>query len=333
MGLDIWNPWHGCHKVSAGCANCYMYYLDEYRGRPEWSDRVFKTGKFKLPLRKTKDKQYKLKPGQTIRVNMTSDTFIPEASEWLPEFWQIIAKRTDLIFYILTKRPERILQSLPPDWDNGYENVILNITTENQELFDKRWPVFAQIPAKHKGICCAPLLGPIDITPALQSGQIEEISAGGENYNNPRPCDFDWIGYLSKRCLQYKTNFCWYESGTRFVYRGIEMHWPKKADQATIAYFSKQNLYFGKPNYILKSPADGHVLTQDELYKPVYNLKHCAFCARRMQCNGCLNCGDCCTQPVLVNLQELLQAEQEILQTNPPLTYQIYIQRGQHIFK
>ncbi len=20
-----WNPWQGCHKVSAGCTHCYMY--------------------------------------------------------------------------------------------------------------------------------------------------------------------------------------------------------------------------------------------------------------------------------------------------------------------
>jgi len=25
---DIWNPWHGCHKCSEGCLNCYFYYLD-----------------------------------------------------------------------------------------------------------------------------------------------------------------------------------------------------------------------------------------------------------------------------------------------------------------
>ncbi len=26
--MVIWNPWHGCHKVSEGCAHCYMYFLD-----------------------------------------------------------------------------------------------------------------------------------------------------------------------------------------------------------------------------------------------------------------------------------------------------------------
>ena len=30
--MIIWNPWHGCHKVSEGCAHCYMYFLDGKRG-------------------------------------------------------------------------------------------------------------------------------------------------------------------------------------------------------------------------------------------------------------------------------------------------------------
>ena len=30
--MIIWNPWHGCHKVSEGCQHCYMYFLDGKRG-------------------------------------------------------------------------------------------------------------------------------------------------------------------------------------------------------------------------------------------------------------------------------------------------------------
>ena len=30
--MIIWNPWHGCHKVSEGCLHCYMYFLDGKRG-------------------------------------------------------------------------------------------------------------------------------------------------------------------------------------------------------------------------------------------------------------------------------------------------------------
>jgi len=30
---DTWNPWHGCKKISEGCANCYMYFLDQMRAQ------------------------------------------------------------------------------------------------------------------------------------------------------------------------------------------------------------------------------------------------------------------------------------------------------------
>ena len=43
---DIWNPWHGCKKISPGCANCYMYTLDKQRGKMV---RIF-TGQKILPI-------------------------------------------------------------------------------------------------------------------------------------------------------------------------------------------------------------------------------------------------------------------------------------------
>lgn len=328
MGLDIWNPWHGCHKISAGCQNCYMYAMDAYRGRPEWSGQVFRTGKFKLPLKKNRDKTFKIQPGQRIRVNMTSDTFIEEAEPWLPEFWDIIRARPDVIFWILTKRPERILRSLPPDWGDGYHNVSLNITAENQEAFSERWPVFADVPARHKGICCAPLLGVIDMEDALGSGQIEEVLAGGENYENPRYCDFEWVKYLAEQCRYFKTNFCWYESGTRFWYGGRMHVYPKKADQAAIAYFSNVNQKYYDPTYRMFDPKDGHLLEPGELYssRKYYNADHCTFCANRMLCNGCLSCGDCCGPILPVNLKDLWKIENHLIKNNAPNVLSIFRQ-------
>lgn len=29
----VWNPWHGCHQYSEGCANCYMFRRDESIGK------------------------------------------------------------------------------------------------------------------------------------------------------------------------------------------------------------------------------------------------------------------------------------------------------------
>lgn len=28
----LWNPWHGCHKISEGCKHCYVYRGDARRG-------------------------------------------------------------------------------------------------------------------------------------------------------------------------------------------------------------------------------------------------------------------------------------------------------------
>ena len=55
----IWNPWHGCHKTSPGCLNCYMYrrdakyYID--------SSVVKRTASFDLPVQRNRNGEYKLK--------------------------------------------------------------------------------------------------------------------------------------------------------------------------------------------------------------------------------------------------------------------------------
>ena len=63
---DIWNPWHGCIKVSEGCANCYMYYLDKTRSGKDGS-QIYRTGSgFNYPLQKDKHGNYKIKSGDTL---------------------------------------------------------------------------------------------------------------------------------------------------------------------------------------------------------------------------------------------------------------------------
>ena len=153
---------------------------------------------------------------------MTSDTFIEEAYEWRTEMWSIIRKRPDVIFYILTKRVPHIAECLPDDWGDGYENVDLNMTCENQRAFDERWPIFRDIPAKHKGINLAPFLGETDITPALASGQIENVNLGGHFVKDGR------MYHLDSQELQGMQAF---RSGLSHFFRKpksriIIIHWP-----------------------------------------------------------------------------------------------------------
>ena len=71
---------------------------------------------------------------------MTSDFFLEEADVWRTQTWDIMRIRSDVKFFLLTKRPERILSCLPSDWGDGWGNIMINITVENQKRADKRIP-------------------------------------------------------------------------------------------------------------------------------------------------------------------------------------------------
>lgn len=169
---DIWNPWHGCKKISEGCDNCYMYYLDNVRTQKESSVIYKSKTNFNYPLKKDRNGNYKIKSGEQIRICMTSDFFIEEADKWRDEIWNIIKIRSDVKFFILTKRANRIESCLPSDWNDGYENVILNVTCENQRRADERIPILLNVKAKHKGIMVAPFIGKVSISKYLKFNQI-----------------------------------------------------------------------------------------------------------------------------------------------------------------
>lgn len=136
---DIWNPWHGCRKISEGCLNCYMFKIDAARGAD--GGKIYRVkNSFSLPLKKDRQGNYKIPSGMTIRVCMTSDFFLKEADEWRDAVWQMMRLRPDVHFWLLTKRASRIRECLPPDWGEGYENVSLNVSIENQKRADERLP-------------------------------------------------------------------------------------------------------------------------------------------------------------------------------------------------
>ena len=127
----IWNPWHGCHKFSAGCAHCYVYRQDESIGKDP--SEVVKTASFDLPLQKKRDGSFRIPSGETVYAVMTSDFFVEEADEWRPDIWKMIRQRDDVQFIIITKRIIRFADCLPSDWGNGYQNVTVGCTCENGE--------------------------------------------------------------------------------------------------------------------------------------------------------------------------------------------------------
>lgn len=287
---DIWNTWHGCVKCSEGCEHCYMFYLDKQRGHD--GSKIYKTKSgFAYPLQKDKNGSYKIKSGEMIRVCMNSDFFLEEADLWRNEAWSIIKNRPDVKFFLLTKRPERVKKCLPTDWGTGWDNVMFNITCENQKRADERIPILIELPFKHKGIMAAPFIERISIEKYLQAGQIEQVICGGENYDGARVCDFEWVNSLRKECVKYDVTFCFMETGTFFSKDGKIYHIPSKRVQSQLAFKSGM-FYKGKTMLWNLTDSFGLPLTAENLYTPHFCV-NCDMCGSRPICNGCTDCGKC----------------------------------------
>lgn len=287
---DIWNPWHGCRKISEGCDNCYMYFLDKMRGKNGADIYRTKAG-FDYPLHKDRKGQYKVRSGEMLRVCMTSDFFLEDADPWRADAWEIMRLRSDVIFFLLTKRPDRVLKVLPDNWGSGWDNIFFNVTCENQRRADERIPIMLELPFKHKGVMCAPFIGSIDMEKYLAQGQIEQVLCGGENYDGARPCDFEWVISLRRQCEKYNVNFCFTETGTYFIKNKRLYNMPKKSTQSEMAYKSDMSFTAGPISFYL-TDSWGEEIPDDIMYVPEYS-ENCMKCGSRTICNGCSHCGRC----------------------------------------
>ncbi len=209
----MWNLWHGCHKKSEGCQHCYVYRRDAEFGKD--SNVVTKTASFNLPIRRDRSGNWKVPSGTLMWTCFTSDFFIEEADAWREEAWLMISRRIDLHFYMVTKRPERILQCLPEDWGNGYENVTICCTMENQRRTGERLPIFRELPISHKAIICEPLLEAIDFHDEL-GPWCEQLTVGGESGRDARVCDYQWVLNIREQCMSAGVPFYFKQTGANF---------------------------------------------------------------------------------------------------------------------
>jgi protein gp37 len=217
MSDGIWNPWHGCHKYSEGCANCYVYRRDESIGKD--ASQVTKTASFDAPVKRDRQGSYKIPAGSEVFCCMTSDFFIEEADEWRPDIWRMMKTRSDVEFFIITKRIVRFMDCAPPDWGEGYPNVSVCCTMENQKQCDIRFPVFNSLPIRRKFVCCEPLLSNINMRQYLNP-DILQVLAGGESGSGARVCDYEWVLNIRSQCLDAGVRFYFKQTGYRFLKDG-----------------------------------------------------------------------------------------------------------------
>ena len=203
--------------------HCYIHKGDAKRGIN--TNDIVKTKDFRKPVEKLKNGSYKLKSG-IVYTCFSTDFLIQEADGWREECWKMIRQRADCTFLFLTKRIERFMACIPEDWGNGYENVVVCCTVENQDNADRKLSVFQTLPIKHKCITAQPLIGPIDLEKYLD--HIELVVVGGESDRDARVLDYDWVLDIREQRIRKHVSFEFRQCGTHFIKDGKQYRLQKK---------------------------------------------------------------------------------------------------------
>lgn len=191
----------GCQEVSSACDFCYARVMNERWG---WVEGWGPHGERKRTSAANWRKPYAW--AKAARANGTrprvfcaslADVFdnkIPK--EWRADLFRMIADTKELDWLLLTKRPENISKMLPDNWGNGWPNIWLGTTTEDQLHYDRRWRILQAIPAVVHFISYEPALGPLTLGNKPPSWAI----IGGESGRTPRPMDLQWARDLRDEC-------------------------------------------------------------------------------------------------------------------------------------
>ena len=213
------NFWLGCSKKSPGCLNCYAEELmDKRYGRVNWgpgNPRQRTTVKnWNMPFRWNRQAAKK-NIRERVFCSSLSDFFDEEVDpSWRKEAWEIIRQTTNLDWLVLTKRPENIFSMLPEGWGEGWSNVWLGASAENQEMVDERFPILSSVPAKVRFISAEPLLGPISIP---KNHLIDWIIVGGESGPGSRPMELEWADSVRVQCEKQNVKFFFKQTGTVYA--------------------------------------------------------------------------------------------------------------------
>lgn len=236
---ETWNPVTGCAKVSPGCDHCYAEtFAERWRGIP---GHHFERG-FDVVLRPERlDQPLRWQRGRRIFVNSMSDLFhddIPD--EFIARVWAVMAQAPQHTFQVLTKRHGRMRSLLRSEtfeaavfgacegeFEGYFElplpNVWLGVSVENQQWADIRIPALLGTPAAVRFLSCEPLLGPVDLTRAIEpnfarSGwkdlsRLHWVIAGGESGRGARPMHPAWVRSLRDQCVDAGVPFMFKQRG------------------------------------------------------------------------------------------------------------------------
>lgn len=233
------NPWWGCTKVSEACRHCYAEALARRWGTgwgPESDRRFFGDKHWNDPLRWDRKAA---KDGLRRRVFCASmaDVFEdrPELIDHRKRLWHLIEATPNLIWMLLTKRPENIASFAPMEWmTNPPANVWYGTTVEEQKWMISRVNALMRVPASVRFLSCEPLLSPLDLglfgtrpkhwrfghSPVRDA--LHWVIVGGESGPGARPMQKEWVISLHDQCVEAGVAFFFKQWGEH-SWRGVRI--------------------------------------------------------------------------------------------------------------
>jgi protein gp37 len=214
------NPWVGCQKVSPGCDHCYAEAMMDHRyHKVEWGPhgerKRTSEENWRKPRRWAKALRAKGERRHRVFCASLADVFDNQVpKEWRADLWQLIYETPELDWLLLTKRPENIKKMLPESWehrlDNGsaWGNVWLGTTCEDQEHYDRRWPILRAVPAAVHFISYEPAIGPLQMFG--EPPYPDWFICGGESVQGGQPAramDPNWARQVQHGCKHHDLAF------------------------------------------------------------------------------------------------------------------------------
>jgi protein gp37 len=206
-------PWFGCTRVSPACDHCYAEHWTVGRfKKAEWGAHARRVRSAPSTWEKPRSWQRAAaREGKPLFIfcSELSDVFDNRAlDEWRLDLWSLIRETPNLIWLLLSKRPQNFRKMLPADWASGYPNAWLGVTAENQSEANRRLPILRRTPGVRRFVSAEPLLESVNFSRWLDS--VDWVITGCESLPGKRAgrhCDVDWVRALRDQCLASDSAF------------------------------------------------------------------------------------------------------------------------------
>lgn len=221
---STFNPWIGCShaKNSPACAHCYAESLNKFW---KWNGGAWGPG---TPRKISAESSWASPPSLNKRAARGArgkdgrhwlvfagdlcDIFDDEGpADARERMWELFRSTGHLTWQLLTKRPENFSRFLPKDWGDGYQNVWVGVTAENNVQAQRRITILKGTPARLRFVSFEPLLEEV----RTDLSDIDWAIVGGESGGKARPFNLNWARSLQKQCASSGTAFFLKQLGSK----------------------------------------------------------------------------------------------------------------------